>query len=121
MVRMRGVQPIGSPPLSQRRDQANAPSGHRGRGAVNDTGRVEERMPPPGVGGGIRSLVRLQGIRDVQAQPALACSQAHGSTTEPLMWTSKWRWHAVELPVLPTRPMSWPASTDWPTDTWRLP
>ncbi len=118
MVRMRGVQPIGSLRSLSVGNQANARSGHRGRGAVNDGGRVEERMPPPGAGGGIRFSCDCRDLAKApRAQPAFACSQAHGSTTEPLMWTSKWRWQAVELPVLPTRPMSWPASTDWPTET----
>lgn len=35
-------------------------------------------------------------------QPALVASQEYGSTRPPLIQTSKWRWLAVERPVLPT-------------------
>lgn len=35
-------------------------------------------------------------------QPALAASHACGSRSPPLTHTSKWRWLAVERPVLPT-------------------
>ncbi len=37
-----------------------------------------------------------------KGQPALAPSQPMGSTSPPLTQTSKWRWFAVERPVLPT-------------------
>lgn len=40
------------------------------------------------------------------AQPAFAASQEYGSTRPPLIQTSKWRWFAVERPVLPTKPIS---------------
>lgn len=35
-------------------------------------------------------------------QPALIESHEPGSTRPPLIHTSKWRWLAVERPVLPT-------------------
>jgi len=35
-------------------------------------------------------------------QPAFAASQEYGSTIPPLIHTSKWRWFAVDRPVLPT-------------------
>ncbi len=51
------------------------------------------------------------------AQPALAASQEYGSTSPPLIQTSKWRWFAVERPVLPTKPINWPAATVCPACT----
>lgn len=39
-------------------------------------------------------------------QPALVASQEYGSTSPPLIQTSKWRWLAVDRPVLPTNPIS---------------
>ena len=54
-------------------------------------------------------------------QPALAPSQAMGSIRPPLTQTSKCRWFAVERPVLPTKPISWPAATVSPAWTCREP
>lgn len=53
----------------------------------------------------------------VRTQPALAASQAIGSISPPLTHTSKWRWLAVERPVLPTKPISCPAATVSPAWT----
>ena len=49
------------------------------------------------------SVCPLGNARD---QPALVASQEYGSTSPPLIQTSKWRWLAVERPVLPTKPIS---------------
>lgn len=58
-------------------------------------------------GRGAKRRVNAQGVftrsdRFPTDQPALAPSQAIGSTSPPLTQTSKWRWLAVERPVLPT-------------------
>ena len=92
----------------------------------SDAWCVAHRLPSASLSVGFQANARRRrkgrsagGTRQgrVENYPALATSQAHGSTTEPLMCTSKWRWHAVELPVLPTRPISWPAWTVWPEPT----
>lgn len=49
---------------------------------------------------GAKRTVNVPGV--LTNQPALAPSQAMGSTSPPLTQTSKWRWLAVERPVLPT-------------------
>ncbi len=36
---------------------------------------------------------------------------------EPAVWTSRWRWAPVTLPVAPTRPITSPVLTFWPTLT----
>jgi hypothetical protein len=38
-------------------------------------------------------------------------SQLIGSTVEPLMYTSKCRWQAVDVPVVPEYPITWPRET----------
>ena len=43
-----------------------------------------------------------------------------GSTTAPLTRTSKWRWAPKHRPVQPTRPITWPWLTCWPTLTLDL-
>ena len=40
-----------------------------------------------------------------------------GSTCTPSSRTSRWRWHPVESPALPTRASCCPATTGWPTAT----
>ena len=45
---------------------------------------------------------RVNGGRRVRNQPALTESHDIGSTRPPLIQTSKWRWLAVDRPVLPT-------------------
>ena len=64
-----------------------------------------------------RRRVRKRSSGRRRAQPALAASQAIGSMSPPLTCTSKWRWFAVERPVLPTKPISWPAATVSPAWT----
>lgn len=44
-------------------------------------------------------------------------SQGMGLVNWPLTMSSKWRWHPVEYPVLPTRPTPCSVSTCWPTFT----
>ena len=73
-----------------------------------------------------RRVREAQGASDQPAlapsdQPALAPSQAMGSIRPPLTQTSKCRWFAVERPVLPTKPISWPAATVSPAWTCREP
>jgi len=77
MVRMLGFMSIG---FSRRFDDGFRLTHYEGCGAkreMNDTGVLA-------------------------TQPALAPSQPIGSTRPPLTQTSKWRWLAVERPVLPT-------------------
>lgn len=77
MVRMLGFLSIG---FSRRFDDGFRLTHH---------GRCRAKQP-----------VNAQGV--LTDQPALAPSQAMGSTSPPLTQTSKWRWLAVERPVLPT-------------------
>ena len=82
MVRMLGFLSIG---FSRRFDDGFRLTHH---------GRCRAKQP-----------VNAQGVSVLAAcehQPALAPSQAIGSTSPPLTQTSKWRWLAVERPVLPT-------------------
>ena len=51
---------------------------------------------------GCEAKRRVNGGRRVRNQPALTESHDIGSTSPPLIQTSKWRWLAVERPVLPT-------------------
>ena len=110
MVRMRGMVsisvPFGSPDVANRLT-------HRDTPGVRSTGKRQTACR--------RTIVSGTPSEDFGVQPAFCCNQAYGSTTEPLMCTSKWRWLSVELPVEPTRPMSWPAATVWPAWTCRLP
>lgn len=55
---------------------------------------------------GAKLPVNARGVSRCAAQPALAASHEYGSTSPPLIQTSKWRWFAVERPVLPTKPIS---------------
>src|SRR5690606_14861053 len=64
-----------------------------------------ERMTKPTVNTR-RLMARPWDPKSVTDQPALAASQEYGSTSPPLIQTSKCRWFAVERPVLPTKPMS---------------
>lgn len=105
MVRMRGMVSISVPFDSP--DVANRLT-HRDTPGVRSTGKRQTACR--------RTIV--SGTPSVMSdQPAFCWSQAYGSTTEPLMCTSKCRWLAVELPVEPTRPMSWPAATVSPAWT----
>lgn len=51
---------------------------------------------------GYRAKREVNGVERVWNQPALTDSHDMGSTSPPLIQTSKWRWFAVERPVLPT-------------------
>ena len=62
----------------------------------------------PGVHGTIGVFSRRNGAPD---------RTARGSTNAPLTSTSKCRWHPVDRPVVPARPICWPLLTFWPTVT----
>jgi len=114
MVRMRGVLVSIGGPFAKISASGNrlALTEHR-RGHPR---RVVGGIPQPDLAQGKRDLAR-----GGRTQPALARSQASGSTLVPLIQTSKCRWLAVDWPVLPTSPMSCPTLTFWPETTWRLP
>ena len=105
MVRMPGIRSIGSPSLiSASSFRVTHPHDTGVAGIMNVRWRVGARGAP--------TQTAWRGSR----QPALALSQLIGSTSWPPTRTSKCRWFAVERPVLPTRPITCPASTYWPED-----
>ena len=116
MVRMRGVLPIGTLRFLSASDfrvmhgaKPRVTQEVNARWRVGEHGRMLSSAPS-----------RAHAIGQPSG-PAFSMSHSHGSTTDPLMCTSKWQWLAVELPVLPTKPISCPAATESPTCTWRVP